>query len=420
VQIDQDGNNIGSTFNILTQANGLILSIYQNNTASSHNPQLGEDEIYDPVINGLSRVSAAVSHIRENADTRVQTAQTIEHQSFSSGGGTDVLAVSLTFRPYHDNIFYPNPGVLDPSRYLNGDESQANVWTETNGNIRIAKSAITSTQYAASLWYSITLGSFPSGIADARLEFAYPIVLSGTAFDIIIEIEDALNAVLPSGGDLPSTRTYFGTTVIENQDEVLTGESTATVDLSPIFQAFLLENAAASIEAIHFRLRPQTFNVPAGSYAIVGERTSFNIEPFFSLLTGAAPVPPDAPGITATGIYIVNKTVRIKWILPPNPSPPTAESLDTYIVAPSTHSGGLGLYTNEATLVSYTPPTLTTQGLVQYNFTPDEVGKWDVSLTIGSEAVHAVESHKIFYVVDIIADGVSPFVTHRAIRGVGP
>lgn len=84
-------------------------------------------------------------------------------------------------------------------------------------------------------------------------------------------------------------------------------------------------------------------------------------------------------------MYLINTTLTVNWYLLTGAAPPDLADLDVRIIPPE----GNSIYIPGAIdPANYTPSTETTKGLVVYEFTPDILGLWQVSLNRGTSSAN--------------------------------
>ena len=84
-------------------------------------------------------------------------------------------------------------------------------------------------------------------------------------------------------------------------------------------------------------------------------------------------------------MYLVNTTITVNWEIPATVITYLLEDFDISIKPPDR----ISTYIDNAILAeNYLAPTPTTDGLVAYDFTPDEVGLWTITLSSGTGAAH--------------------------------
>lgn len=90
-------------------------------------------------------------------------------------------------------------------------------------------------------------------------------------------------------------------------------------------------------------------------------------------------------------MYLVNTTLTVNWVLRATIYEILRETLDIVIKPPK--GKGNEQYFNAAILPeNYVQPTSNTDGIVSFDFTPDQVGLWIIVLTDGTE-----DSNLIYY-----------------------
>lgn len=91
-------------------------------------------------------------------------------------------------------------------------------------------------------------------------------------------------------------------------------------------------------------------------------------------------------------MYINNTTVTVNFVLSVTASPPAQSTYDLIVKTPS----GVITYT-DSDLLTYVAPTATTQGSATYAHLLDEEGRWEFSLTSGTDAAYTVLSKILIY-----------------------
>jgi len=92
-------------------------------------------------------------------------------------------------------------------------------------------------------------------------------------------------------------------------------------------------------------------------------------------------------------MYLINTTLTVNWVLLTVGNPPLLADLDIKIVPPD----GTSSYLENSILAgNYTPSTISTKGAVSFDFIPNQLGLWEISLTEGTSALNRnFYTHKI-------------------------
>jgi len=107
--------------------------------------------------------------------------------------------------------------------------------------------------------------------------------------------------------------------------------------------------------------------------------------------------------------YAKDSTITITWYINPTGAPPVKADFDITLVAPN----GVAAYTDDG-ITTYVAPTATVQGIVTYDLTLADVGLYQATLSIGTNAVHVVNAHReIFSVIPPahVITGAAPSLT---------
>lgn len=93
-------------------------------------------------------------------------------------------------------------------------------------------------------------------------------------------------------------------------------------------------------------------------------------------------------------MFILNTTVTVNFVLPPAATPPAEADYDILITAPD----GTVTYTDSG-LTTYVAPTATAPGSATFNKLVDQLGKWELSLSIGTGTAYTLQSQAQIYVI---------------------
>lgn len=107
-------------------------------------------------------------------------------------------------------------------------------------------------------------------------------------------------------------------------------------------------------------------------------------------------------------MYLINTSIKVNWILSSNSNTITLASLDV-IVTPPQGKGSSTVFTGGILPDNYLAYTSTDDGYAAYEFTPDSIGLWTITLTNGTGT-----PNDIFYedkiLIDINATVVNEYV----------
>lgn len=98
--------------------------------------------------------------------------------------------------------------------------------------------------------------------------------------------------------------------------------------------------------------------------------------------------------------YEKDSVVTFRWVIAPNASPPVKADFDITLIKPD----GVSTYVNDG-ITTYTAPTTTLPGKASFNLNLALVGHYQVTLSIGTDAVHISNAHREIYSV-IVPDHV--------------
>lgn len=108
-------------------------------------------------------------------------------------------------------------------------------------------------------------------------------------------------------------------------------------------------------------------------------------------------------------IHVINSTLTFCWAINPTDDVPVKADFDIILHKPD----GSSTYTDDG-VTTYTAPTSTDQGQVTYDLLVDQVGRYQVTLSIGSSTVFIVKSFREVFIVDLptyVASGAPPKTT---------
>lgn len=92
-------------------------------------------------------------------------------------------------------------------------------------------------------------------------------------------------------------------------------------------------------------------------------------------------------------MYIAGNEITVTWVLGPTDSPQLSTDYDIdFVLSPLT-----GSYTDDG-IINYVAPTAITAGSLQYQFTPEAVGRYRLALGIGTGLAYTVLDHKDFWI----------------------
>ena len=96
-------------------------------------------------------------------------------------------------------------------------------------------------------------------------------------------------------------------------------------------------------------------------------------------------------------MFITDETFQIDWVIEKTATVYPQTYFDLQITKPS---GGVSYFDNGAWMTSYTAPTVSTDGVMQLNYTPDEPGVYTLILGNGISTNFAIIDSIILLVID--------------------
>ena len=93
-------------------------------------------------------------------------------------------------------------------------------------------------------------------------------------------------------------------------------------------------------------------------------------------------------------MYLINTTLTVNWYLLTGAAPPALSELDIRITPPE---GASEYLPGAIDVADYVESTVSTKGLVTYQFTPTKLGLWKVGLSRGTSSVNTE-----YYTHDIV------------------
>jgi len=109
-------------------------------------------------------------------------------------------------------------------------------------------------------------------------------------------------------------------------------------------------------------------------------------------------------------MYINNTTVTVNFVLAPSALPPAQSTYDLLVKTPA----GVVTYTDSG-LLTYVAPTATAQGSATYAHLLNEEGRWEFSLTSGTDACFTVISKILLYSMTPVVFGSTQTVNKQAL-----
>ncbi len=109
-------------------------------------------------------------------------------------------------------------------------------------------------------------------------------------------------------------------------------------------------------------------------------------------------------------IFAKDSVVTFQWHIAPTGSPPVQSDFDIELILPN----GATTYSDNG-LSSFVAPTSTVQGLATFNLTLALTGLYQVTLSIGTNAVHVIQAERKIYSVVLpgyILDGPGATFDH--------
>jgi len=98
-------------------------------------------------------------------------------------------------------------------------------------------------------------------------------------------------------------------------------------------------------------------------------------------------------------VYLLNSTVTVEFILPPNVAPPAQSTLDVVILQPDkirTYTDDISTLTNP----TYTAPTVDTQGKATFDYIVNQIGRYRFTLSTGVEGSYTELAQIEIFVVN--------------------
>ncbi len=93
-------------------------------------------------------------------------------------------------------------------------------------------------------------------------------------------------------------------------------------------------------------------------------------------------------------IYAKDSTVTFVWTIAPTGSPPVKADFDIEVILP----GGAGTYDNDG-ITTFVAPTATVQGSATFDLTLALKGLYQITLSIGTNAVNVIQAERSIYSV---------------------
>lgn len=97
-------------------------------------------------------------------------------------------------------------------------------------------------------------------------------------------------------------------------------------------------------------------------------------------------------------IYVKDDVLTFCWVIRPTDTPLVKTDFDILLRKPDNSES----YTDDG-VTTYVAPTSTVQGTVTYDLTVDQLGRWQVTLSVGDDDDFIVECFREIYVVDLPA-----------------